>query len=314
MKSNSSANSRDGIRLKVLLPVALLAVLIVIVLVFARSHPQAPLQTGRETTAANNSTTRPETSHNTAHASPAFRALQPETEPETARLISILFDKSASAQLRRQAARSLGKIGTGEAMAALKSALKNDLPPYVKAAIAEGLGQSPNPEAQALLNDLANGKDETTARGAVRGLASRGDAGAVDTLGNLLFNDQTPMSVRTEAALGLGDVDLPAAQDLLTRAVSQIHDEDVLESVLDGLGRRPFSDTEEFFANYLNSPNVPPESKVLAIESVRDADGDVLSFLSKYLNDANPDVRAAAQDAVNFLSPISTKSSGVTQK
>ena len=224
-------------------------------------------------------------------------------EPETARLTSIMLDKSASLQLRRQAARSLGTIGTDEAMAALKSALAGDVPPHVKAAIAEGLGEGPNPASRDLLHELVNGKDETVARGAARGLATRGDTDAVDTLGNLLFNDQTPLSVRTEAALALGDVSLPAAQDQLTRAVAQIHDEDVLGSALDGLARRPFSDTQEFFRTYLNSPDVPPASKVLAIQSLQDADGDVAPFLSTYLNDPNPAVRVAAKEAVDFLTP-----------
>ena len=217
-----------------------------------------------------------------------------------------MSDKSLTLQARRQAARSLGKIGTDEAMAALKTALTNDSPPYLKAAIAEGLGASPNAEARDLLHELVNGKDQTTARAAARGLAARGDADAVDTLGNLLFNDQTPLNVRTEAALALGDVSLPSAQDQLVRAITQIQDDDVRESVLDGLGRRPFSDTEGFFRDYLNSTTVPPESKVLAIEAVRDAEGNVAPFLSNYLNDPNAAVRAAAKEALDFLSPNPT--------
>jgi HEAT repeat protein len=188
-------------------------------------------------------------------------------------------------------------------MAALRAALASPIPPYLKAAIAEGLGESPNPEARDLLHEILNGKDETTARAAARGLALRGDADAVDTLGNALFNDQTPLSVRTEAARSLGDVDLSSAQDLLVRAVAQIQDDDVRESVLDGLGRRPFAETQPFFHDYLNSPDVPPDSKVLAIEAITDADGDVASFLSNYQNDPNPDVRAAVKSALDFLSP-----------
>ena len=96
-------------------------------------------------------------------------------------------------------------------------------------------------------------------------------------------------------------MDLPAAQDLLVRAISQIHDDDVVESALDGMSRRPFSQTEEFFRKYLNSPDVSAENKVLAIEAVRDADGDVAKFLSNYVNDPNADVRTAAQTALDFL-------------
>jgi HEAT repeat protein len=279
--------------------------MVLIIVVLARSHSKQPDKTPAQEFTSSVTSNAP---------SPTKIALGPESrrqaaidlEPETERLISVMRDKSSTLQLRRQAARSLGKIGTDEAMAALKSALAaGDTPPYVKAAIAEGLGASPNPEARDLLHDLLNGKDQITARAAARGLGARGDADAVDTLGNLLFNEQTPLGVRTEAALALGDVSLPSAQDQLVRAISQIQDDDIRESVLDGLGRRPFSDTEEFFRNYLNSPTVPPESKVLAIEAVRDADGDVAPFLSNYLNDPNPDVRAAAKEAVDFLSPDS---------
>jgi HEAT repeat protein len=314
MKSSRSPDPREGIRMKVLLPVALLVGLIVIAFIFTRSHLRSPAKpAGQETSIAIHSTTAPGLPRNTVTVHPSVRLSQPYVEPETERLISIMLDQSASSQLRRQAARSLGKIGTEEAMNALKSALASkDAPPYVKSAVAEGLGQSPSVESRDLLHELVSGKDQTTARAAARGLAARGDADAVDTLGKLLFNDQTPLGVRTEAALALGDVDLPSAQDQLTRALSQIHDEDVVESVLDGLGRRPFSETQEFFRNYLNSPDVPPVSKVLAIEAVRDSDGDVAPFLSHYLNDSNPTVRTAAKDALDFLGPNPAPSQGPT--
>jgi HEAT repeat protein len=300
MKSNRPVNSRDPIRSKVFLPIVAVAGLILIAILFrhSHSHPPAPAQAnGIAPAIHSNAPTQPPQIPGVTH--PPIR----QTPSETARLTSIMLDKSAALQARRQAVRSLAKMGTDEAMAALKNALASNQPPFLKAAIAEGLGQNPNPAARDLLHELANGKDEAVARAATRGLAARNDADAVDTLGNLLFNNKTPLSVRTEAALALGDVTLPGAQDQLTRAISQIDDEDIIESVLDGLGRRPFSDTEAFFRNYLNSPDVSSESKVLAIEAVQDADGDVAPFLSKYLNDANPDVRAAAKEALDFLKP-----------
>lgn len=307
MKSNSSAKPSEGIRLKVLWPFALVLAVILMVIAHFHSRSRTPSQSPTAETVAT-AVSNVATAPHRATSARQPHAAQSEAEPETERLISVMLNKSAALQLRRQAARSLGKIGTEEAMAALKSALTNENPPYVKAAIAEGLGECPNPESADLLHQLVNGKDETTARGAARGLATRGDADAVDTLGNLLFNDQTALSVRTEAALALGDVDLPTAQDLLTRAIGQIHDEDVLESAIDGLGRRPFSQTEDFFRYYLNSPDVPADAKVLAIEAVRDADGDVAPFLSNYLNDANPDIRAAAKSALDFIEPTPANS------
>ena len=305
MKSNAPGNPGQEIRWNLLWPIVLLLGIVLLAAVVARRSqppPPAPAVSNEASagTPVSNAASAPR------HIAPSLqsRLTSPAPdEPATARLISIMLDSSAPLNARRQAARSLAKIGSEEAMAALKSALTSDTPPYVKAAIAEGLGQCPNPESSDLLRQLVNGRDETVARGAARGFASRGDADAVNTLGNLLFNDQTPLSVRTEAALALGDVELPSAQDYLTKAISQIHDDDVLESALDGLGRRPFSETETFFRNYLNSPDVPASAKVMAIESVRDADGDVAPFLANYLNDPIPEVRAAAKDALDFLDP-----------
>src|SRR5215204_3030722 len=127
-----------------------------------------------------------------------------------ARLIAELNDATLPLKARRQAARSLARLNSDEAIAALKIALR-DGPAYLKAAVAEGLGASPHPEAREMLLELVNGQDETTARGALRGLALRADAEAVEVLSNVLFNGQKSDSVRTEAALALGDVDQPGA-------------------------------------------------------------------------------------------------------
>ena len=306
MKSNPSAQNREGIRLRLLWPLALLTVMILIAAVITNSHSSNRANPPAEQSAVSaNSNAAAAPGESPAHRLGPSHISEPAvTEPETDRLTALLFDNNASVQVRRQSARSLAGIGTEQALAALKSGLTNNLPSFVKAAIAESLGQSSSPEATSLLHQMVNGKDETVARGAARGLAIRGDADAENTLSAVLFNDQSPLSVRTEAALALGDVNLPAAQEALTRAISQIHDDDILESALDGMGRRPFSDTEAFFRNYLNSPDVPPGAKVLAIEAVRDADGgDIPQFLLNYTNDSNSDVRAAAKDALDFLSP-----------
>ena len=308
MKSNPSAHNREGVRLKLLWPLALLMVLGLIAAMLAKSHSgnHGAAPKNETISAGSNATAVPhENSFRPPRPASLSQSQSPSSgEPETDRLTALLFNNAAPVQVRRQSARSLASIGTDQAVAALKSGLTNNLPPYVKAAIAESLGQISTPEVTELLHQLVNGKDETVARGAARGLAAHGDTDAASTLGTVLFNDQTPLSVRTEAALALGDVNLPAAQDLLTRAITQIHDDDILESALDGMGRRPFSGTQDFFRNYLNSPDVPPDAKVLAIEAVRDADGDVAPFLSNYVNDANADVRAAAKDAVEFLEPV----------
>lgn len=236
---------------------------------------------------------------------PAEKSSQPAPEtaeaadPAATKLIVQLFDESLPLKARSQAALSLAKLGTDAALSALKSALEKNSSSYLSASIAEGLGNSPNPAARALLNDLVNDKDEIVARGAVRGMALSGNSDAVNSLGGLLFNDEAPLSVRAEAALALGDVNFPAALQTLTRAAAEIKEDDILENVLDGLGKRPFSETEQFFSSYMSSQEVSAESKVAAIEALGNAEGDVAPFLLKYLADPDADLRAAAAWALS---------------
>src|ERR1051325_937916 len=99
---------------------------------------------------------------------------EPSRSPES-QLSSRLLDSALPLKARRQAARTLAKLGSEEALGALKAALK-DGPPALKVAVAEVLGESPNSEARKLQLDLLNGADEPVARGAIRGLGRRGDA------------------------------------------------------------------------------------------------------------------------------------------
>ncbi len=221
-----------------------------------------------------------------------------DTNSPEAQLVSQLLNPSLPLKTRRQAARALAKLGSDNSITALKTALR-DGPPYLKAAIGEGLGESPHPEARTLLIDLIDGTDETAARGAVRGFALRGDAEATDILANLLFDAQKPESVRTEAALALGEVQQPGALSALTRAVSEIQDPAIIEQVLEGLGRRPFAETEQFFSDYLASPGLAAESKVAALEALGNSTGDVAALVLKYAVDPDPEVRAAAAWALS---------------
>ena len=215
------------------------------------------------------------------------------TQSTNAALIARLLDDTLPLQDRRQAARDLAAIGSDDAIAALKVALY-DGPPYLKAAIGEGLGQSPHPEAWPLLLDLANGADEITARGALRGLALRGETQATDVLAQFLADSDKPESIRTEAALALGDVNRPEALEALTRAATDSPDESVLGSILEGLGKRPFAETEAFFRGYLETPNLSAENKTAALEALGQAQGEVAPFLLQYAADPDPQARAAA--------------------
>jgi HEAT repeat protein len=144
----------------------------------------------------------------------------------------------------------------------------------LKAAIGEGLGESPNPEAKNLLMSLLNDSDEVAARGAIRGLALRGDGESIMVLTQVLNDAQRPERLRSEAALGLGDIPEPEALATLTRAATEIREPELADTVLEGLGRRPFAETEDFFRKYLEAAGLDANSKVAALEGLAATQGD----------------------------------------
>ena len=212
-------------------------------------------------------------------------------------LIAQLLDKTAPLKLRRRAAWELARAGSDQAIAALKEALA-DGPPYLKAAIAEGLGYSPHPEAKKIIVALLNDKDEVAARGAVRGLAAIGDGDAVGHLSKILLAPGRTESLRGEAAEALGEIDAPEAFQSLVRALTQVKNDDLARDVLAGLGKLPWEKTERLFSAYLESPQIPSERRAAALEALQYAEGDPHPFLLKYVRDQDPEVRAAAAWAI----------------
>ena len=218
------------------------------------------------------------------------------TVTQSAQLIAQLLDPTQPLKVRRQVARTLARGGTDEGMTALKLALEKG-PAQLKAAIAESLGESPHPDAPRLLLELAHAPDEMTARGALRGLATQGHAQAVEIISGILFDARRPESVRTEAALVLGNVSDTSALSVLTRAAHEIRDPTLTESILEGLGKRPFAETEQFFQSYLESSN--RESKIAALEALANTTGDAANLLLKYASDPDAEVRSAAAWALS---------------
>jgi HEAT repeat protein len=215
------------------------------------------------------------------------------TNSPHAQLIHQLLDASQPLKARRQAALQLARIGTDETMAALKTALL-DGPSYLKAMIAEGLGESTHPEAEAVIRSLLQDPDEVVARGAIRGLGARNTAEAAQTLQDLLFDDSRPESIRTEAALTLGEIRQPEAIAALSKALNEIQDSDLVENVLKGLGKQPFAETETLFRAYLEQPGLDTDAKVAALEALSASEGKVAPLLLSYAADADAEVRSAA--------------------
>jgi len=215
------------------------------------------------------------------------------TNTPAGQLAAQLLNETVPLKLRRSAAFELARLGSDEAFAALNAGLfsTNSM---VKAAIAESLGECPHAQAVALLTRLLDDEDETVARGAIRGLGSRGDAGASEALSNILFDPDRLDDVRAEAALALGEIAQPEALAALTRAINEIQDEAILEQIWEGLGSRPFAETEALFRSYLDSPNLSTDGKVMALEALANTEGNVAPLFLSYAGDADPEVRAAA--------------------
>ena len=208
-------------------------------------------------------------------------------------LAAQLNDSNSAPKTRRQAARELARNGSDDSVAALSRALVQ-APPYLKSAIAEALGGSPNPHARTLLLELVDSRDEAVARGAIRGLGTRGDPEAADVLANLLLNPQKSSELRTEAASALAEVNQPGAVAALTRAAREAGDPEVVGAALEALGQRPFAETEPFFREYLANPNLSTEAKVAALEALGNSTGDVAALLMPFASDPSQEVRAAA--------------------
>lgn len=216
------------------------------------------------------------------------------------RLAAILLDPSQPLQSRRQAAWSLGKIGSAEAIAALRQSLLT-APPQLKSTIAEALGHSGHPQAKILLHALLQDNDESVVRGAVRGLATIADEETVTLLSEIIGDRQRSHAVRAEAAIALGEVGTPEAYGPLIKLSGNERDREIAEAVLSGLGRQPFDRTGDFFRAYLESARVDSEMRVLALESLGQTTGDVTPFLATFLTSKDADVRAAAAWAVANL-------------
>jgi HEAT repeat protein len=203
------------------------------------------------------------------------------------------LDSNASPDARRKAAQSLARLGSDAALAALRTGL-SQAPSDVKADIAEALGECRHPEAATLLLELTRDADEIVACGAVRGLAAGNDAPAAGLLEQLLQDVWSPVSVRTEACLALGDVTHPDALSALIRAANDGRDETIAEYALEGLGKRPFAETESFFREFLETPGRSSQAKTAALEALAGGEEEVAPLLLASLRDSDPEVRAAA--------------------
>ncbi len=215
-------------------------------------------------------------------------------------LAAVLFSEGASLKDRRGAAWKLAQSGAPRALAVLEEAYAA-APPQLRAGIAEALGACPEGRGLGLLARIAGEEaDETALRGVVRGIGAAGGPERVELLDWILREDARPASVRGEAALSLGSVAGPEALGALRAAYDRFAaaSDDLAEDVLKGLGCRPIDETRDFFASILDTPREDNAWRVAALDALENAEGAVGSFAAKYLDDDDPEVRAAAAWAI----------------
>jgi len=175
------------------------------------------------------------------------------------------LDATAPVQSRLRAVHHLTEIGDPLAREALERVLDEESHPSILAEAAAALtAQGDAAFRDALLADV----DDAIVVGALRGL---GAAGETDALAGVMSDPDRSEWVRAEAARALGHAADPSASDHLLDAYGAIADDEFQAVVLEGLGSRPFAETETFFRDTIDDPRVPLEARQNAIEALATA-------------------------------------------
>jgi HEAT repeat protein len=215
--------------------------------------------------------------------------------------IAAAREPTADRALRLAALRRLSALATDEAIDVLEGMLRDEDDSHIRNAIAEALASSPNSQARDIRNDLLESDDDEVVSGALRGLATRGDPEASETLAAFVNDLTASEAVRARAAELLADVDPAAARGLLSEALEQ-ENQAVVSGLLDGLGRQPYAETSDIFRGLLGDPELPVELRVVAVEALERSTSDAAPLLVSQARDgAEPEIRMAAVDSLQLL-------------
>jgi HEAT repeat protein len=213
--------------------------------------------------------------------------------------LAVLRDSSATLGARRRAAYDLARIGTDEAFSALQTAMPS-LPPLVQAAVAEALGSSRHARAPAILLAIwQRGGSDVTARSVAVALGKLGTTECLEALRTTLLDRNGPDSARAAAAAGLGASTDAEALKLLKATFAANQSADLAPQILSAIGQRPFAETRDFFQQVLDAPGAEPELRLAALESLSDVPANGADFFTKYLLDADADIRGEAAWALS---------------
>ena len=115
-------------------------------------------------------------------------------------LLAALKDPSRSLADRKKALQALVRLGTPEALAAVRDALASGSS-QVRAAAAEALGECSSAECAGMLAGLINDRDSAVANAALKALGRNGSPEAAATLTKVLNDASRTPGLRGEAAL-----------------------------------------------------------------------------------------------------------------
>jgi HEAT repeat protein/beta-lactamase regulating signal transducer with metallopeptidase domain len=211
-------------------------------------------------------------------------------------LVAALSD--ADAEVRRNAAQSLGQREDTGAAVALAQALRTDADAGVRRTAAWALGQLESHEAvPALLSALRDDQDLDVRRTAVWALGQIEDAAAVDGLGAAVRD--TDPEIRSKAVWALGQIESARAVPALTAALGD-SSRDVRKQAAWALGQIESPDALDPLMNALHDANAGVREQAAwalgQIQSPRAAPA-----LSAALSDPNGAVRKQAIWAIGQL-------------
>jgi len=217
--------------------------------------------------------------------------------------IARFLDERTELMERGKCAYRLARVGSPEAVAALLKGFQT-APAEQKAFLAQLLGSTGNPAVKDWLMPLLSDPNEQVVIGAIRGLAALGDSEASTTLGGILGDAARSESVRVEAALGLGDLAVPAARDVLMDAFAKTDAGDVKTQILNSLGKFSWGSVADVFQDYIAAADTPPEMRVAAVEALAHSTSDAVPFLMDLAGEnGDAEVRASAAWAVSAQDP-----------
>jgi HEAT repeat protein len=141
--------------------------------------------------------------------------------------------------------------------------------------------------------------DDITLRSIAMGLGRQGCPECLAVLRSALLDPGRTAQSRGDAAAGLGLATDAESLAVLKSAFAAVNDPEVVGQILAALGERPFNDTRDVFQQVLDSPDSTPELRLTALESLSNLPGEASPFLTKYLFDADSDIRSEAAWALS---------------